>query len=131
MGRRIDNLRFFIQYLRDTEPKYSFEILIFHVVLGVACIGFSFLGEFWLWAITITLLYISLVIHYLRVRRAIKRQINEELAWLEQMRPILEQVLSRYKQIVRADTHRSEPDEATREEMRRLRDEIAQARRDA
>lgn len=83
MGERINTLRYLIRWLRDTEPKYSFEVLLFHLFMAAVCIIFTILGEFWLWAISITVLFLSLTVHYLRVRRAIRRRTKEMQALYE------------------------------------------------
>ena len=74
MGERIANLRYLIRYLRTTEPKYAFERLIFHLILAVVGLIFSILGDWWLWGITTGVLYLSLMIYGLRVRRVVRRR---------------------------------------------------------
>jgi hypothetical protein len=81
MGERIDDLRYLIRYLRDTDPKYSFEVFVFHIFMAIACLVFIFLAEFWLWAISITILYASLTVQYLRIRRVMRQRIRNEAAW--------------------------------------------------
>lgn len=85
MGERIEAMRYLIRYLRDTEPKYSFEVFVFHIFMAMVCLTFTFLAEFWLWAISITLLYASLTLQYLRIRKVIRQRIRNEAAWRRHM----------------------------------------------
>lgn len=95
MGRRIAMMLDLIRLLRTTEPKYSFEVVIFNVTLGVVACVFSILGETRLWAVSFGVLCISLGIQYLRLRRVIKRH-----RWLH--RELVERAEISFKQAAAA-----------------------------
>lgn len=120
MGRRIAWWLDFFRFLRTTEPKYSLEVAIFNVTLGLACIVFSILGEHRLWAITFAVLCFSIGIQYFRLQRVLKRHLLAEREWLEWANAL-------YEQAMHAAAHKQEPDAATDESARLLRDEIERA----
>ncbi len=95
MGRRMDTLRELIGVLRTAEPKYSFEMLIFNIVVGLAAVACTLLGKQRLWLILFAVLWISLGIQGLRIRRVIKRQ----LAQTKQMVDMLDRVALAFEQL--------------------------------
>lgn len=121
MGRRIDEWLSFFRFLRTTKPKYSFEVFIFHVVLGFAA-GFSvILGETWLWMLSCGVLWISLTLHYWRVRREIAKQERE---WFERATISLEQAIAAYEQAKRARERKP----ISPAELALLREDVERAR---
>jgi len=74
MSRRIDTFIEFVQFLRTTEPKYTFEIALFHTFLFLASTVLLIMDEYKLWAIAAGALWISLGIQTLRIRRVVKRK---------------------------------------------------------
>lgn len=67
MGRRIRAATTIIRELRRSELKYSFEHMVVNVLLGVACLILTILGEHRLWWTFIAVLFISLGVQGLRV----------------------------------------------------------------
>lgn len=128
MGRRILELLDFIRFLRTTDPKYSFEVLLFNTVLGLACIAFSLLGEQRLWAISFAVLCFSLAIHSFRIRRVLKRRIQVKQDWLAQMTSQLEQALSDYERAAAAARHNEHDDNETAQALALLREDLERAR---
>jgi len=127
MGRRIDGLLCFIRLLRTTDPKYSFEVFIFNITLGLACTAFAILGENRLWALTFAILSFSLAIQYWRVRRVVKRQ----LAFLERMLPEIEQAIAALKrEEVRAAAREREPDAETTQLIALLHEDVERAKQE-
>lgn len=74
MGEKIDVLRYMGRTLRQSDPPHSFEILVFQFVLFLLCMIFTAIGEFWLWLLCCSAIYITLGIQYLRIRRVMKCQ---------------------------------------------------------
>lgn len=100
MGRRTAAMLDFIRFLRTTAPKHSFEVFIFQIMLGIACITFAILGENRLWGITFAVLCFSLGIQYWRVRRVVQLQLQVEQAWLiERMTRQMEQAIADYERL--------------------------------
>ncbi|OEU74049.1 MAG: hypothetical protein BA864_06880 [Desulfuromonadales bacterium C00003093] len=128
MGRRTDAMREFIRFLRTTEPKYSFEIFIFHITLGFATGVFVILGKTGFWLLSSGVLWLSLGIHWFRLRRVIKRQIRQirqEQAWAERMLPRIEQALANYERAMDATRKHKTVDPA---ELEHLREDVERAR---
>lgn len=119
MGRRTAAMLAFLRFLRTTKPKYSLEVFIFNVVVLLACIVFVVLGETRLWAFSCGMLCLSLGIHWLRIRRAVKR----ELAITYQMIGRLEQALVAYEQMC---ARRHKPVDPA--ELALLREDVERAR---
>ena len=119
MGRRMAAMLAFLRFLRTTKPKYSLEVFIFNVVVGLACIVFVVLGETRLWAVSCGVLWLSCGIHWLRVRRAVKR----EMAWMEHMLPRLEAAVAEYE---RQCAQKHEPVDPA--ELALLREDVERAR---
>lgn len=121
MGRRMAAMLDFIRFLRTTAPKYSLEVYIFNIALGIACVTFSILDESLLWGATFAVLCFSLGIQYWRVRREIAKQ---ELVWFERATISLEQAIAAYEQAMRAK-ERTPPDPAA---IALLREDVERAR---
>jgi len=77
MGRRIDAFIEFVRFFRTTEPKYSFEIALFNGCLLIVSTVLLIRDEYKLYAIAILVLWISLGIQTLRIRRVLKRKRRE------------------------------------------------------
>lgn len=122
MGRRIAMMLDLIRLLRTTEPKYSFEVLIFHITLGVVACVFSILGATRLWAVAFGVLWISLGIQYLRLRRVIKRQRRLHQEWMERAEILIEQAAAAYMQLC---ARRNEPLDPA--ELALLREDVKRA----
>lgn len=121
MGRRMAVMLDFIRVLRTTAPKYSFEVFIFNIALGIAAITFSLLGETWLWMLSCGVLWISLTLHYWRVRREIAKQERE---WFERATISLEQAIAAYEQAKRARERKP----ISPAELALLREDVERAR---
>lgn len=121
MGRRTAMLLDLIRFLRTTDPKYTFEVMIFHITLGLACITFTILDESRLWGITFAVLCFSLGIQWWRVRRVVKR----ELEWFERATISLEQAIAAYEQAMRAKERKP----LSPAELALLREDVERARK--
>jgi hypothetical protein len=104
--------------------------------LSVTCVVSAMFGKWRLWAATFAAMWFVLIIQSLILRQAIKRQ-SRAMEWVAQAIPVLEQAVADYEQavadydqVVRDHAPRRKPDAATRDEIRRLGDEIAQVRRE-
>lgn len=125
MGRRTDGVWDFIRFLRTTDPKHSFEVFIFNIVVGAAALACVILGETrWGMGFSVVL-WVSLGIHWFRLRRVVKRQL-QELAWLERMVPQIEQALADYEQAMDAARHKTNDAETARL-LLLLQDDVEQA----
>lgn len=127
MGRRTAMLLDLVRLLRTTDPKYSFEVFMFNITLGIAAICFTILGETRLWMLSCSVLWLSCGIHYFRLRRVMKWQIRREQAWLDHMVPRLEQALANYERAM--DAAHQKPDSAeTARLLALLREDVERAR---
>ena len=77
MGERIQNTIRIIRFIRRTAPKYSFEHAAANVLLGIACMILTILGEYRLWLLFISVLFISLGVQGLRVWWVMRRRDRE------------------------------------------------------
>ena len=85
MGERIRAARWFINALRRCEqPRYSFEHAVVNLLLGVACLILTALGELRLWLLFISVLFISLGVHGLRAWWFIRKRNREHEEYLRQ-----------------------------------------------
>lgn len=122
MGRRTDAILDLIRFLRTTKPKYSFEVLIFNIVVGLAAVACSIRGETLLWLLLFAVLWISLGIQWFRVRRVIK-QMRQDKEWLKRMLPRLEQAIANYERAMTRPAPRTE----TAQLITLLKEDIEQA----
>lgn len=99
--------------------------------LAVTCIASAMFGKWRLWVLTFAAMWFLLAIQGLSLRRAIKRQMQAEREWMERALPELEQAVEDCERMMRAAAPKRNPDAATRDALRLLQDEIAQAQREA
>lgn len=127
MGRRLLELLDFIRLLRMTDPKHSFEVFVFNILLGSACIAFSILGEHRPYMLSMSLLCFSLGIQYWRVRKVFKRHLQMERAWMERMIPQIEDAMAFCEREMRAKER--EPIDPA--DLALLREDVERARQEA
>lgn len=84
MGERIRATIEIIQELRRGEQKYSFEHFVANVLLGLAALVLTLLGEHKLWATLMAVLAVSLGVQGFRAWRYIRRQDREHEERLRQ-----------------------------------------------
>lgn len=128
MGRRTDTFFAFVRHLRTTDPKYSFEIVMFHGCLLIACTVLLIMDEYKLFAITAIVLWFSLGIQTLRIRWVIKRKRRE----LEDL--IQQSYLAYLREMNIAAAKKNNQEQHTAETARLLtllREDVEQARKDA
>jgi hypothetical protein len=114
----------FIRFLRTTDPKYSFEVLIFNITLGFVAGACAVLGKTGCWMLASGVLWISLGIHYFRLRRVLNRRLRAERVFLERMRPSLEAAIACYEHKMRA----AHPEPIDPAELALLREDVERAR---
>lgn len=128
MGRRIETFFAFVRHLRTIEPKYSFEIALFHGCLMIACTVLLIMDEYRLFVIATIVMWFSLGIQTLRIRRVVKRKRRE----LEDL--IMQSYLAYLREVNIAAAKENNREQHTAETARLialLQEDVEQAMQDA
>lgn len=84
MGELIQTVRWCIQVMRRSEPRYAFEHFVVNILLGLVCLVLALLGEPQLWAMFFVVLTVSLAVQGFQVWRLMRRQDREREERLRQ-----------------------------------------------